>query len=160
MPDPERRRSQRSRGRHWSVLVALVAVVTLGVAFAGWKVWDGFYVRASEARNALLRLPYDFRFRRVPTPDGLSAVIAGQGRARDGTTLNFAILIGGAGTDTGQLTVVPGAGQESVTRVGNATVITSAPVVSQGRHADAETDMTLAIEDAVFDREPLRPRDG
>jgi hypothetical protein len=115
-------------------------------------------VRASEARNALLTLPYDFRFRRVPTPDGLSAVVAGQGRARDGTVLNFAILIGGAGTDTGELTVVPGAGRESVTTLGNATVITSAPTAHDGQ-LDAETDMALALEDAVFDREPLRPRE-
>jgi hypothetical protein len=160
MSDPEQLRSARRCGRCWSVVGALAAAVALALAFAGWKVWDGLYVRASEARNAVVGLPYDFRFRRVPTPDGLSAVIAGQGRARDGTTLNFAILIGGAGTHTAQLTVVPGAGRESVIRVGNATVITSAPTVRSRRRENVETDMTLAIEDAVFDREPLRPRDG
>jgi hypothetical protein len=125
-----------------------------------WRVWDGLYVRASEAKDALRALPYDVRYRHVRTPAGLSATIAGQAHARDGTTLNFAVLIGSAGTDTAQLPVVPGAGGESVTGLGNATVITSAPTVSHGRRAQAETDMTLAIENAVFNRESLRPRHG
>jgi hypothetical protein len=159
LSDPERPRTRRRRGHYWWLVWGLLGVVVLGVAFAGWKAWDGLYVRESEARNALLRLPYDLRFRRVSTPDGLSAVIAGQGRARDGTTLNFAILLGGAGTDTEQLTIVPGAGHASVTQLGNATVITNSATTGDERRKDAELDMTLAIEDAIFDRAPLRPRE-
>jgi hypothetical protein len=138
------------------VVTGIILVVGLGI----WKIWDGFYVREGEAKAALMRLPYEFRFRRAPTPEGLSAVIAGRARARDGTTVNFAVLLGRAGTDTPELTIVPGAGSQSATRVGNATVITSSASATGATTNDADVELSLAIENAIFDREPLRPREG
>ena len=140
------------------MIVAMVLI--LGVAFAAWRVWDGLYVRPAEARAALLRLPYEFRFRRIPTPDGLSTVIAGSARASDGVALNFAVLLGRAGQNSREVPVVPGAGRQSASVLANATVIVSSPRVTGESLSPAEIDMELAIEDAVYRQAPLRPRDG
>lgn len=145
--------------RRLVLVVGIVgAFVLLGLAFAGWRVWDGLYVETGEAKAALAGLPYDMRFRSIPASEGLSAVIAGSATARDGTTVNFAVLLGDAGTDSRQAPIVPGAGWESASRLANATVITSPVAIRDGPPGSTETEMEVAIEDAVFDQASLRPR--
>lgn len=147
--------------RHgWLIAAIVVMALVLGVAFAAWRVWDGLYVQPGEARAALVRLPYELRFRRIPTPDGLTAVIAGSARAEDGTTVSFAVLLGGAGNNTRELPVVPGAGTQQATRLANATVIADTTRAKSAGWSTAEVDMELAIEDAIYDQAPLRPREG
>lgn len=78
--------------RHgWLIAAIVVMALVLAAAVAAWRVWDGLYVQPGEAKAALVRLPYELRFRRIPTPDGLTAVIAGSARGKDGTTVNFAV---------------------------------------------------------------------
>ena len=142
------------------ITATVVMALVLGVAFAAWRCWDGLYVRPGEARAALVRLPYELRFRHIPTPDGLTAVIAGSARAKDGTTVNFVVLLGGARDNTRELPVVPGAGTQTATGLANATVIADTTRAKSAGWSAEEVDMELAIEDAIFDQAPLRPREG
>jgi hypothetical protein len=149
------------RRRDGRLIVAIVVMaLVLAVGFAAWRCWDGLYVQPGEARAALLRLPYELRFRRIPTPDGLNAVIAGSARAEDGTTVNFAVLLGSARDNTRELPVVAGTSIPRLSGLANATVIVDTPRVTGESWNPSEIDMELAIEDAIFDQAPLRPREG
>jgi hypothetical protein len=142
------------------ILIVVAAAVLLALAFGAWRIWDGHHVQPSEARNALLRLPYDLRFRSIPKPEGLSTAIAGTARAKDGTRVNFLVLIGRAGEDSPEVPVVPGAGTQTASRSANATVIVDTPRAKPDGLSEEEVAMDLAIEDAIYDQAPLVPREG
>lgn len=152
--------SAARRGHRRMIAAVLAMAFVLIVGFAAWRIWDGLYVQPSEARNALLRLPYEFRFRRIPATDGLKTIIAGSALAHDGTRVNFAILLGHDGANARDLPVLPGAGRQTASRLANATVIVSTPRVTGEHWPSAEIRMDVAIENAIYDQAPLRPRDG
>jgi hypothetical protein len=146
------------RGPWWRRCgLVLAGGLTLVAGWSAWTVWDGLYVREGEAKAALRQLPYDIRLRHVSKPMGLRAVIAGQARARDGSTLDFAVVLGWLGKDAPGVPTALGRWPDRGVVLGNARVLAADPQ-THGRLRGAQIEIEMTIEDAIFGRAPLRPR--
>jgi hypothetical protein len=123
-------------------------------------------VSRDEALAALRQLPYEVRYRAVPTPKGLDAVIAGRARDRSGASVDFAIVLGsGGGGDIAasrQLPVVPYMGTGSGSSLGNALVITNNidPYPEPAAVTTRRNAIGNRIEEAIFAKEPGLPHEG
>lgn len=140
-----------------SVLGAMVAAAAVGAGCG-----EDRTVTRDEAVSALEKLPFEVRYRAVPTPSGLDAVIAGRVTDRAGIEVDFAVLLGRDALTSTQLPVVPYAGTGSEVGLGDAYVIASSPEGYLEPHSRTKRreEIARAIEEAIFAQEPDQPRGG
>lgn len=91
-------------------LACVLAIVVLGWTMAGCG-GDSRVLTAKETESLLRQLPYRYKFRRVPPPEGMEAALVGRARGRHHTVLNFGIALG-----DGSNPVLPYAGVAEIDR--------------------------------------------